>query len=173
MTRFSLVLGLTLVGWPFGSIAQSGITNQPSAEETLVLSYFHDVLDGGKVDLVENMFQPDYVIHFASGDVKGAAGLHAMVERRVASFSRFATEVHDIFESGDKVVVRLTHRGTGAGNVRSRIGTHDVSGKSVTWDAIVIFRMKNGKIAEEWVFSNDLDLYRQLGLFKDPGSTDH
>jgi len=166
MTRFSLVLGLTLVGWPFGSIAQSGITNQPSAEETLVLSYFHDVLDGGKVDLVENMFQPDYVIHFASGDVKGAAGLHAMVERRVASFSRFATEVHDIFESGDKVVVRLTHRGTGAGNVRSRIGTHDVSGKSVTWDAIVIFRMKNGKIAEEWVNRDELGMLLSAGILK-------
>jgi len=81
-----------------------------------------------------------------------------MVERRVASFSRFATEVHDIFESGDKVVVRLTHRGTGAGNVRSRIGTHDVSGKSVTWDAFVIFRMKNGKIAEEWVNRDELGM---------------
>jgi hypothetical protein len=85
MTRLSLVLALTLVGFPFGSIAPFGITNQPSAEEKLVLSYFHDVLDGGKGDLVEDMFQPDYVIHFASGDVKGAAGLHAMVERRVAS----------------------------------------------------------------------------------------
>jgi predicted ester cyclase len=166
MTRLSLVLVLTLVRWPFGSIAQSGIANQPSAEEKLVLSYFHDVLDGGKVDLVEGMFQPDYVIHFASGDVKGGAGLHTMVERRVASFSSFATEVHDIFGSGDKVVVRLTHRGTGAASVRSRIGIHDVSGKSVTWDAIVIFRMKDGKIAEEWVNRDELGMLLSAGVLK-------
>jgi len=160
------VLALTLVGWPYGSIAQSGITNQSSVEAKLVLSYFHDVLDGGKVDFVEDMFQPNYAIHFASGDVKGAAGLHAMVERRVASFSKFATEVHDIFESGDKVVVRLTHRGTGAGSVRSRIGTHDVNGKSVAWDAIVIFRMKNGKIAEEWVNRDELGMLLSAGILK-------
>jgi len=166
MTRLSLVLAFILVGWPFGSFAQSGTTNQPSREEQLVLSYFHEVLDGGKVDLVESMFQPDYVIHFASGDVKGAAGLHTMVERRVASFSSFLTDVHDIFESGDKVVVRLTHRGTGAGNVRSRIGTHDVRGKSVTWDAIVIFRMKNGKIAEEWVNRDELGMLLSAGILK-------
>jgi hypothetical protein len=36
-----------------------------------------------------------------------------------------------------------------------------------------VWRFVDGKIAEEWVFSNDLDLYRQLGLFKEPGSTDH
>ena len=166
MTKLSLVFALTLVGLPFGSIAQSGITNRPSADEKLVLSYFHDVIDGGKVSLVENMFQSDYVIHFASGDVKGAAGLHAMVKGRVASFSRLATELHDIFESGDKVVVRLTHRGTGAGNVRSRIGTHDVSGKSVTWDAIVIFRMKSGKIAEEWVNRDELVMLLSAGILK-------
>jgi predicted ester cyclase len=166
MTRLSLVLALTLVDWSFGSAAQSGITDLPSAETKLFLSYFHDVLDGGKVDLFEGMFQPDYVIHFASGDVKGAAGLHTMVERRVASFSSFATEVHDIFESGDKVVVRLTHRGVGAGSVRSRIGTHDVSGKSVTWDAIVIFRMKNGKIAEEWVNRDELGMLLSAGVLK-------
>jgi hypothetical protein len=38
---------------------------------------------------------------------------------------------------------------------------------------MTVWRFVDGKIAEEWVFSNDLDLYRQLGLFKDPGSTDH
>jgi hypothetical protein len=39
--------------------------------------------------------------------------------------------------------------------------------------AMTVWRFVDGKIAEEWVFSNDLELYRQLGLFKEPGSTDH
>jgi hypothetical protein len=54
-----VALALTLVGLPASSVAQSGSVGIPSAQQKLVLSYFHDVLDGGKIDLVENMFQPD------------------------------------------------------------------------------------------------------------------
>jgi predicted ester cyclase len=38
---------------------------------------------------------------------------------------------------------------------------------------MTVWRFVDGKIAEEWVFFNELDLYRQLGLSKEPGSTDH
>jgi hypothetical protein len=39
---------------------------------------------------------------------------------------------------------RITHRATGAGvSVENR--DHDVTGKQVTWDAIAIFRMQDGK----------------------------
>jgi hypothetical protein len=82
-------------------------------------------------------------------DVKGIAGVSGVVERRKTTYSRFATEVHDIFESGDLMVVLLTHRATGAGALRSRIGIYDVNGKSITRAAIVIFQMKKGTIVEE------------------------
>jgi predicted ester cyclase len=166
MVKTPLVLALMLVGLPVGSVAQSGSAGVPSAQQRLVLSYFHDVLDGGKIDLVGNMFQPDCEIHFGSSDVKGIAGVRGVVERSKTTYSRLATEVHDIFESGDRVVVRLTHRGTGAGALRSRIGTYDVNGKSITWDAIVIFQLKNGKIAEEWVNRDELGVLLSAGILK-------
>lgn len=68
--------------------------------------------------------------------------------RRV-NFSTFMTQVHDIFESGHRVVVRVTHQATGKGPYRFRIGTYNVSGKTLRWDAIVIFRFQNRSIAEE------------------------
>ncbi|HMI51060.1 MAG TPA: ester cyclase [Candidatus Saccharimonadales bacterium] len=135
-------------------------------EQKVVLRYFHEVLDGRNPDLVESLFQPEYVIHFASSDIKGDGGLRGMVERIDATYSKMATEVHDIFQSGDKVVVRITHRATGAGEMRTRIGTYDVNGKSVVWDAIVIFRMKDGKIAEEWVNRDELGALLSAGILK-------
>jgi len=86
------------------------------------------------------------------------------VERRKTTYSKLTTSVHDIFESGDRVVVRLTHQAMGAGVLRSRVGTHDINGKSVTWDAIVIFRMKNEKIAEEWVSRDELGALLNAGI---------
>ena len=135
-------------------------------EQKLVLRYFHEVLDGRNPDLAQSLFQPDYVIHFATGDIKGSGGLRGMVERIDATYSKMATEVHDIFQAGDKVVVRLTHRATGAGPMRTRIGTYDVNGTDVVWDAIVIFRMKDGKIAEEWVNRDELGALLSAGILK-------
>jgi len=160
------LLALTLIGLPACSVAQGGPAAEPSAQQKAVLSYFHDVLDGGKIDLVDSIFQPDCEIHFGSSEVKGISGVRDVVERRKTTYSKLTTLVHDIFESGDRVVVRLTHQATGAGVLRSRIGTHDINGKFITWDAIVIFRMKDGKIAEEWVNRDELGVLLSAGILK-------
>jgi len=38
-------------------------TNDLSAEEDLVRRYFHEVLDQGKVQLIEDLFHPQCVMH--------------------------------------------------------------------------------------------------------------
>ena len=93
-------------------------------------------------------------------------GIRGVVERNIAAYSTFETEVHDIFESGDRVVVRITHRAIGAGEFRSRLGAYDVKGKAVTWDAIAIFRLLKGKIAEEWVNRDELGMLLSFGGLK-------
>jgi predicted ester cyclase len=70
---------------------------------------------------------------------------------------------------GDKVAVCFTAKGTHDGVFQGVSAT----GKHYELSAMTVWRFVGGKIAGEWVFSNDLDLYRQLGLFKEPGSTDH
>jgi predicted ester cyclase len=166
MLRTQLVLALMLVGLLVGSAAQSGPTGVQAPQQELVLSYFRDVLDGGKIELVDNMFQPNCELHFGSSDVKGIAEVHGMVERIKKTYSSLATEVHDIFESGDRVVVRVTHRATGGGMSRSRMGTYNIKGKTISWDAIVIFQLKNGKIVEEWVNRDELGALLTAGILK-------
>jgi predicted ester cyclase len=161
-----LVLVLMLASLPIGLVAQSGSAAALSAQQRLVLSYFHDVLDGRRVELIDNIFQPDCAFHFGSSDVKSTAGVRSMLERQQTMYSKLSTEIHDIFESGDRVVVRLTHRATGAGLLRSRLGSYDVKGRSLTWDAIVIFRMKDGKIAEDWVNRDELGVLLSAGVLK-------
>src|SRR6185369_14280938 len=94
--------------------------------------------------------------------------LRGFVQARRALFSTFATEIRDIFESGDRVTVRLSHQGIGAGNYRFRTGTYDISGKTVRWDAIAIFRMKQGKVAEEWVSRDELGMLLSSGILGGP-----
>jgi predicted ester cyclase len=166
MTKIIIVLTLTLAGQPAATIAQSKSQGIPSSQQSVVLSYFRDVLDGRKIGLLEDLFHTDCVIYRPEGTVNGMAGIRGVVERNIAAYSQFETKVHDIFESGDRVVVRITHRAMGQGMLQSRIGDHDVKGKPLTWGAIAIFRMQNGKIAEEWVNRDELGILIGIGALK-------
>ena len=149
--------------------AQNGSPSPDSAGQKVVRSYFNDVLDGRRIGLLDQLFLPDCVIHRPEGTLTGMAGIRGVVERNIVAYSKFETQVHDIFESGDRVVVRISHRAIGAGEFRSRIGVYNIKGKAVTWDAIVIFRMQNGKIAEQWVSRDELGILLSFGALK-PGN---
>ena len=141
------------------------LSHQESFQGQVVRSYFHEVLDQGNVELIEDLFHPQCVMHRPGGTVVGLDAVRAVVEHRKETFSQFGTEIHDIFGSGDRLVARLTHRGVGGGIWRSRLGNYDISGKTVTWNAIAIFRFEEDRIIEEWVTRDELGVILQLGLF--------
>jgi len=142
------------------------LSHQESVQGQAVRSYFHKVLDQGKVELIEGLFHPQCVMHRPGGTVVGLDAVRAVVEHRKETFSQFGTEIHDIFGSGDRLVARLTHRGVGGGIWRSRLGSYDISGKTVTWNAIAIFRFEQDRIIEEWVTRDELGVILQLGLIQ-------
>lgn len=139
-------------------------TRDLSAERQVVRRYFHEVLDQGKVELVEELFHPQCVMHRPGGTVAGIDSVRGVAEHRKETYSRFETQIHDLFGCDDRLVARLTHSGVGAGVWRSRLGTYDVTGKTVTWNAIAIFRFDNGQIIEEWVTRDELGMILQFGL---------
>jgi predicted ester cyclase len=141
-------------------------TNELSAEKELVRRYFHEVLDQGRTELIDDLFHRDCVMHRPGGTVVGIDGVRGVAERRKESFSQFETQIHDLFGSRDRLAARLSHRGVGAGMWRSRLGNYDVTGKTVTWNAIALFRFEKQRIIEEWVTRDELAMILQFGLFK-------
>ena len=141
-------------------------SDQESVHNEVVRSYFHKVLDQGNVELIENLFHPQCVMHRPGGTVAGLDAVRDVAAHRKETFSQFGTEIHDIFGSSDRVVARLTHRGVGCGIWRLRPGSFDINGKTVTWNAIAIFRFEEDRIIEEWVTRDELGVILQLGLFQ-------
>jgi predicted ester cyclase len=146
--------------------ADRKFTDELSAEKEIVRRYFHEVLDQGKVELVDELFHPLCVMHRPGGTVVGINSVRGVAERRKETFLQFETQIHDIFGSADRLVARLTHRGVGSGLWRSSIGSYDVSGKTVSWNAIAIFRFEDHRIIEEWVTRDELAMVLQLGLLE-------
>lgn len=151
--------------------AVTKFTNELSAEAELVRRYFHEVLDRGKVELIDDLFHPQCVMHRPGGTVVGIDSVRGVAARRKETFSRFETQIHDIFGSGDRLVVRLSHHGVGGGMWRSRLGNYDVTGKAVSWNAIAIFRFEDQRIIEEWVTRDELAMALQFELLRPVSST--
>jgi steroid delta-isomerase-like uncharacterized protein len=73
-------------------------------------------------------------------------------------------EIEDMIAEGDKVVTRWTLRGTH----REELFGVKSSGERVAMSGIVISRVADGKIVEEWDEYDLLGLMRQLGGAPEP-----
>jgi predicted ester cyclase len=135
-----------------------------SVHERLVRRYFNEVLDQEKPEVIEELFHPKCVMHRPGGTVNGLDAVRNVVAHRKETYGQFKTEIHDVFGSADRLAARLTHHAVGCGIWRSRFGSYDVTGKTVTWDAIAIFRFADNRIVEEWVTRDELGTILQFGL---------
>lgn len=127
--------------------------------ERLVRDLVADVLNDEQYDAVTTCCHEDVVMH-RPGDVD-EVGLDAYIEhyRHLhRAFPDFHATIEDALADGDRVGLRLALTGTHEGELLGRAPT----GTSVSFSAQIIYRLSDGRIAEEWHESDRLGLLRQL-----------
>ncbi len=92
--------------------------------------------------------------------VVGPEGVLKFGDLLLTAFSEIELDVQDTVAEGDKVLVRLVFRGVQSGP----FGDYPASGKRVEVAVLDLFRMENGKIAEQWPAIDNLGLQQQIGL---------
>ena len=121
------------------------------------LEYF----GAGRYDLAAQMVTPDCVDHEAPpGTPPGPEGANAVLRWLRGAFADRSYEILDAFGDRDRVAVRLITRGTHTGEFLGAPPT----GRRFEIEAIHLYRIQDGKVAEHWAKRDDLGLARQLGL---------
>jgi predicted ester cyclase/catechol 2,3-dioxygenase-like lactoylglutathione lyase family enzyme len=106
----------------------------------------------GGLDRAERFYDVDrFVDHVNEMEFHGREGLRQSVGLYLAIFDELRFEVEDQVTQGDRVASRWAMH-----------GTH--KGRSVTLRGITISRFEDGRIVEDWGFSDTTSLVRQLGL---------
>jgi steroid delta-isomerase-like uncharacterized protein len=138
------------------------------ANKAIVRRFVQEVHDEGKFDVFNELFAPDYVNHSAPA---GANNRQAR-EQSIKAFRAGAPVLHvtidDMIAEGDKVALRWTTRGTEHGSVRTPLGVTPPTERAIDIPGINIFRVVNGKIAEEWIVWDTPSWAQQLGLVARP-----
>lgn len=118
-------------------------------------------MTGGDIDaFVEKFVSNDFISH---DPVSGEGDLEALekeIKELRDAFPDLEWTVEDMIAEDDKVVIRVMHRATHQGEFMGIKPT----GKQLAYGGTVIFRVKDGKIVEEWVYSDYLGLMQQLGI---------
>ena len=112
-------------------------------------------------DSLEEVYTPDIVWHNPEGDIQGIEQAKQFVTMFKSAFPDMDATVEDVIAEGDKVVTRITMRGTHQGEVEE---FGPPTGRQVEAQGITIHRIEGGKIAEEWNSWDNMSLMQQLGL---------
>lgn len=138
----------------------------PATSNKATFRRFHDAFaSSGDAQFISTTIaeiaEPDVLIHIPSGQAAtGTQALKEVFARVHRVFPDIHVTVEDMIEEGDKVVGRHTVTGTHQGEYMGLPPT----GKSVTYNEIIIFRSVNGRIAETWGVVNVFSQMKQLGM---------
>ena len=166
---FAMMLLLTITG------CESETKNEPSAEhialekadkqlnENLKMyeTVWDDIINKREIDKInETNFDSNITLITAPENVVGIQGFKDYYQNYLTGFSNVTFTIVDVFGQGDKIVKHWNFKGTHTGEF---FGI-PASGKEVDIDGVTLVKMKDGKIAQEQDFLDNLSFYQQLGL---------
>ena len=132
-------------------------------EETnkdLVRRYYEDLWNRWDLTVAQELISPEIAFRGSLGmTARGLVGFMGYVPAVRAAFPDFHNTIEELIAEGDKVVARLTYRGTHRGHLFGIVPT----GRQVVYSGIAIFRIAGGKIVDGWVIGDTLALMQQLG----------
>jgi steroid delta-isomerase-like uncharacterized protein len=138
---------------------------QVQANERVVQTFLHEVIDDHDGSATAGLVTSDVTWHGGTlGVVSGSADVQGLFTGIVTALPDLHSTVYDVIGQGDQVVVRQVMTGTQKGAV---IGI-PASGRTVTWNAIEIFVLRDGKISQIWAGDDWTAILNDTGTYTAP-----
>jgi len=165
MRKFHFTLSLIVLLLLVIGLSISLTASDKLAENKAVVRHCADeIFSQGKLDLVDQLYAPNYVYHGPDGEMKGPESVTQAVTMYRTAFPDIRVKVEDFIAEGDKVVARYTITGTHQGDLMGIAPT----GKPIMMSGISIHRIADGKIVEEWDIYDRMGMMQQLGVIPMP-----
>lgn len=129
------------------------------ANKAVIRRYYEDLWNAGDLAVADELIAPDLSFRGSLGEtVHGRDGFAGYVARVRAAFPDFHNQIDDLIAEGDRVVARLTYRGTHHGELFGIAPT----GRRISYAGVAIFQIASGQIVQGWVLGDTTGLMRQL-----------
>jgi steroid delta-isomerase-like uncharacterized protein len=146
---------------------ESEMTGQNNLEENkrIVREFIEAAFNQHRADKAAGYMTPDIKWHGGTlGTVEGRDNFAGLIGAIVAALPDLRNIEQDIIAERDIVSVRAVVEGTHKGDL---LGI-PASGRQVRWDAVDVYRVADGKIAEEWAADDLLAFVYGVGAYTPP-----
>lgn len=124
-----------------------------------------EIINNGKLELFDNTrFDEDVTLIMNPENVVGIDNVKDFYANYLTGFSNIKFTIVDVFGQGQKIMKHWNFKGTHSGDFFGIPAT----GKMVDIDGVTLVMMKNGKIAQEQDFMDNMALMQQLGILSAP-----
>lgn len=148
-----IMLGLVCTG------CMSSAKRQLEENKALVRRTF-DEMANKNWEILDELFTPDYVWHHpGSPEPLAKEEADEFMRTFFAAFPDYSHTIKDMIAEDDEVVTRFSFHGTHKGAYMGIPAT----GKEIMLTSIMISRITDGKIAEEWQEFDGYSFMQQLG----------
>ncbi|WP_240649071.1 ester cyclase [Streptomyces sp. Z26] len=136
------------------------MTTTPEQNIALVRTAYR-AMENGDLDAAVGMLTEDFLahVHGAAEPLPGRDVWRYGAQGMRDAFPDLTITVRDIFATGDKVTVLVLMEGTHQGAFQQ----FEASGARVAFRSVEVYRVAGGRIAEEWVAPDLLQLMQQIG----------
>jgi predicted ester cyclase len=133
---------------------------QPGIE--LVRDLIARFFNGHNPDLAPAFFDPYFCWHGGSvGTIQGIDGYAAVMRQFFAALPDAEAIEQDAAQDGDTVTMRFVVQGTHTGALWGIAPT----GNRVVWDVIMMYRLSNGMVFEQWAAEDWTAFLHAIGVF--------
>ncbi|HEU5213231.1 MAG TPA: ester cyclase [Gaiellaceae bacterium] len=131
----------------------------------LVRNYTSRVFNEHNPELAAEFVTPDVKWHGGTlGSIEGSDSLIALLRSFIGALPDLNAQEQDIVADGDTVAVRFVVEATHEGELLGMAPT----GRRVRWDAVDVYRVRDGKISEEWAADDLTAILNAVGAYKAP-----
>ena len=128
-----------------------------------VQRHFQEVLNQGLLDVADELYAPEYVLHapVGAGDTVGPEQLKQRAAAFRTGFPNIVFSVDQMVAEGNTVTARYTYRGTHTG----KFGPYEPTGNPIIVPGIIVLVFNDeGKIHEGWSAFDSLNMFKQMGV---------
>lgn len=133
-----------------------------TAEAAVVRRLFDEVMNAGRLELIDELMAEDAVEHEAlpisTGELR--RDFRAWVSELRKAFPDYHVQVEDVIAEGDRVATRERITGTNLGPLLGMPPT----GRRMDIAGFDVVRVVDGRIVEHWGLADSWTMGRQLGI---------
>jgi steroid delta-isomerase-like uncharacterized protein len=141
----------------------------PEENEALIRDYYEDAYNAHDPEAVADLLADDFVRHNVAypqpDQAPGTADDVARIEEYLAIFPDLQIAIEDLYSTGDTVISTQVWTGNQEGPF-PQWGA-PATGRRMSRESIVIWRVECGQIMENWIVQDNLTMLRQLGIITD------